>query len=319
MEFKRVIPVPFEKELMRQRYLILIITAVLPFAVFLLFKIKYVFRFLKSKPGLITIGVGFCFLVYAHIEPFFLTYTYKEIAVAKQFKPFTVVQISDVHFQWPYPYVTKKKLASIVEKVNAFEPDFIFLTGDYISRYRTESISKYNTENVAFYLGQLRAKRGVYAILGNNDKCAGEMLLGEFQKNNIRVLLNEGIVDDDISITGILSSKNLQICQQWLNKTEIKEAPLKILLSHQPDTALVTHKLFDLQFSGHTHGGQCIAPFGIGPILHPKMGHKFIVGVYQIGKMIIHVSTGIGISPLPKPLVRFNNLAEVAVIRVVPQ
>ncbi|KAI5552659.1 transmembrane protein with metallophosphoesterase domain family [Trichomonas vaginalis G3] len=319
MDFVRVTPMTVAQETARKRLVYTLILACVPIGAIMLIKIKSFIHFLKSKPGILAILVGIGALVYAHIEPFFLRYTYKEIAVPKQFKPFTVVQLTDIHFQWPYPYVTKKKLASIVEKVNEINPDFIFLTGDFISRYRTYNISKYNTETIAFYLGQLRAKRGIYAIQGNNDRCAGDMLLKAFKENGVRMLMNEGIIDDDISITGILSSKNIDICNTWLNQTKIPDAPLKILLSHQPDTALVTYPFFDLQFSGHTHGGQCIAPFGIGPILHPKMGHKFIVGVYKIGNMILHVSTGIGISPLPKPLVRFNNIAEVSVIRVVPE
>jgi predicted MPP superfamily phosphohydrolase len=105
--------------------------------------------------------------------------------------------------------------------------------------------------------------------------------------------------------------------KRHIASTELVDAPLKVCLVHEPDTAQETHKYFDLQFSGHTHGGQCIAPFGIGPILAPSMGRKFIIGAYKVGNMIIHISSGIGISPLWKPLVRFNNIAEVSVIRVV--
>ena len=114
-----------------------------------------------------------------------------------------------------------------------------------------------------------------------------------------------------------MSSKNIERCKEHLKTTKLEEAPLKICLAHEPDTALVTNELFDLQFSGHTHGGQCIAPFGIGPIISPTMGRKFIVGVYQIGNMILHVSNGVGCSPLPKPLVRFNNIPSVDVIHIV--
>ena len=317
MNFTYVRPISIEEEKARKKLVLTLIVAALPFVFLSFYYYKQMINFFKTKIGLFLLFIALCFLIYAHVEPYFLKYNFKEIVVEKQFKDFTAVQLSDIHFQWPYKIITTSKLEKIVKRVNEINPDFIFLTGDYISRYRTYKISKYNTETISYYLGQLKAKRGVYAILGNNDRCAGNMLIDEFKKNNITLLRNETVINDDIAITGLMSSKNIEKCKQHLNSTKLEEAPLKICLAHEPDTALATNQYFDLQFSGHTHGGQCIAPFGIGPIISPTMGRKFIVGVYKVGNMILHVSTGVGSSPLPKPLVRFNNFPSVDVIHVV--
>lgn len=284
-----------------------------------LFRIKDIFKFFCTKFGVFLLTVGFGFLAYAHIEPFFLKFSYKEIIVPKKFGSFTVAQISDVHFQWPYPYVTEKKMKQIVDKVNSLDVDYVFMTGDYISRYRTHSISSYNVQKVTKWLSMLKAKKGVYAILGNNDRCAGNMIIDEFQRMGIKLLRNETVFSEDISITGITSCKTIDVCHRIMNTLQKPNSSLNILLSHEPDTASITHEYFDLQFSGHTHGGQCVAPLGIGPVLLPSMGRKFPLGLYQVGNMLLYVTNGIGISPLIKPLVRFNNVAEVAVLHIISE
>jgi predicted MPP superfamily phosphohydrolase len=99
-----------------------------------------------------------------------------------------------------------------------------------------------------------------------------------------------------------------------------ENASLRILLAHEPDTAFQASEtgLFDLQISGHTHGGQVVVPFGIGPLILPTMGKKIPSGLHKIQDLLVYVSRGIGISPLPKPPVRFNCLPEVSVLRIVP-
>jgi predicted MPP superfamily phosphohydrolase len=89
-------------------------------------------------------------------------------------------------------------------------------------------------------------------------------------------------------------------------------------LAHEPDIGLVAAGSFDLQISGHTHGGQVVVPFGVGPLILPTLGQKFAVGLHLYKNLLIYVSKGIGISPLPKPLVRFNCRPEVSVLRIVP-
>jgi predicted MPP superfamily phosphohydrolase len=103
-----------------------------------------------------------------------------------------------------------------------------------------------------------------------------------------------------------------------IEELDVVQAPLRILLAHEPDVAVLAADKFDLQLSGHTHGGQVIVPFGIGPIIAPTMGNKFVVGLHRVKEMLVYITKGVGISPLPKPLVRFNARPEVSVLRIVP-
>lgn len=270
----------------------------------------------STRIGQILLCIFIVFIVYSHIEPFSLVFMFKEVNVkSKEIDDLIIAHISDVHFQYPYPYVSIKKLKYIAGRINEINPDYVFMTGDFISRYYTESISKYNTENVAKYLGEIKAKRGVYAVMGNNDFCAGKMLPDAFSKYGIRLLRNESIIDGDISITGIDACKNMIIADERISKINIDRSLFNILLLHEPDPAVITSEKFDFQFSGHTHGGQVVFPY-FGSVVGPSMGKEFSVGLFTVGEMLLHVSPGIGISPLPKPLVRFNNSPEVTILKL---
>ena len=84
-----------------------------------------------------------------------------------------------------------------------------------------------------------------------------------------------------------------------------------MLLCHEPDFADISAATgrFDLQISGHTHGGQIVLPF-IGPIHTPRYGHKYSLGMYQVGDMIQYTNRGVGMARLP---VRFNCRPEITV------
>ncbi|MEW5940331.1 MAG: metallophosphoesterase, partial [Chloroflexota bacterium] len=89
-----------------------------------------------------------------------------------------------------------------------------------------------------------------------------------------------------------------------------------ILLCHEPDfadTSAATGR-FDLQISGHSHGGQVIIPFH-GPIKTPKHGHKYPLSLYRVGEMFQYTNRGVG---MLFPYVRFNCRPEITVFTLEP-
>lgn len=95
-----------------------------------------------------------------------------------------------------------------------------------------------------------------------------------------------------------------------------------ILLAHMPDAADAASAsgLFDVQFSGHSHGGQCVLPFNAGtPILPPGSlkYHGCVEPNYRVGEMILTVSRGVGVTPLPYPLIRFLCPPEISIVTLV--
>ena len=81
---------------------------------------------------------------------------------------------------------------------------------------------------------------------------------------------------------------------------------------HEPDPiAKLSDKLpIDLQLSGHSHGGQVRLPF-LGPVVLPRLGEIYNLGLYQVGSAQVYTSRGIGMVGLP---LRFNCPPEVTAI-----
>ena len=318
--WRALTPMTREQESLRKK---VIGSLVLVFVVSLAFAAKnlsVVLGLIKTKVGILVMAVIFALGVYACIEPFLLEFTFNEIRVGSGYSPFTAVQISDVHLQWPYPYVTEKTMNKVVARINELQPDYVFVTGDLISRYRSESISKRNTEALYRSLSKLKPKLGSFAVLGNNDYCAKDMIIDILQRAGLRLLRNESVkLEGGVSLSGIDSCKSMDRVTKALSQFQVEDAPLKVVLAHEPDAAMITKDYFDLQISGHTHGGQVIIPFGGGPLILPTMGWRVPIGLHRVQKMLVYVTKGIGISPLPKPLVRFNARPEVSVLRIVPR
>jgi hypothetical protein len=85
-----------------------------------------------------------------------------------------------------------------------------------------------------------------------------------------------------------------------------------LLLAHEPDfadTSAATGR-FDLQLSGHSHGGQVVLPF-VGPPTLPEMGEKYPSGRYLVGGMVQYTNRGVG---MVRPHVRLNCRPEITLL-----
>ncbi|MGC8856032.1 MAG: metallophosphoesterase [Anaerolineae bacterium] len=92
---------------------------------------------------------------------------------------------------------------------------------------------------------------------------------------------------------------------------QLPEQGAAVLLCHEPDfaDAAAASARFDLQISGHSHGGQVVIPF-LGPLHTPKFAEKYPLGLYQVGKMWQYTNRGVGMARLP---IRFNCRPEVTI------
>jgi predicted MPP superfamily phosphohydrolase len=84
-----------------------------------------------------------------------------------------------------------------------------------------------------------------------------------------------------------------------------------VLLAHEPDFADRSAETgrFDLQLSGHSHGGQVVLPF-FGPPILPHLGRKYPTGLFQVKDMFQYTNRGVG---MIAPYVRFNCRPEITV------
>ncbi len=223
-------------------------------------------------------------------------------------KDFTLVQISDLHVR----SLHANTLERVVEQVNAQTPDAVVITGDFV----TEGDDLDDDRIILASLQKLRAKQGVYGILGNHDHWTNPLVVRHFLKENqIRDLSNQAIALTHHGATLTLAG----IDDPWVGQPDLpgllQRMPpghCAILLAHEPnfaDTAAQTGR-FALQLSGHSHGGQIR--------LHrfynlPPMSDRYPSGQYSVGQMIQYTNRGIGMGGVP---MRLRSRPEITVFHI---
>src|ERR1700682_1037772 len=121
-------------------------------------------------------------------EPFMLAIERQQVylrRLPKALDGLRVVHLSDLHYG---PLTDSRHLERAIKAANDLRPDLIALTGDYISQDRVYAAP------CAELVGRLRARFGVYAVLGNHDHWTDAALIADlFRAEGITVLLNEGM------------------------------------------------------------------------------------------------------------------------------
>ncbi len=219
---------------------------------------------------------------------------------------FSIVQISDLHIGG---LIDQEFVRHAVEKINALNPDIVCITGDLIDT------SLAFIEPAIRELDVIKAKHGIYYILGNHEYFHDPMEIIEFIKTtSLTLLMNENITLDALKLN-IAGVTDLIGYRMGLLKPNIHKAfeginpdYRTLLLAHQPKfiEELGSYRP-DLILSGHTHGGQ-IWPFG-----HlVKLQQPFVKGLHELPNgSSIYVNSGIGFWGPP---MRLGSQAEISYI-----
>ena len=286
-------------------------------------------RFLKLGCGTLLGGAAACALgpVYVtQVEPRWIEVTQVHVLLPGLPDPlddFTIAQLSDLHLG---PYVSAEDVRRSVEMANALGADLIVLTGDFVYRSAGYSVA------CAQELASLRARYGVYAVLGNHDIWTdAEQVAGHLAGAGIVVLRNErqtlevenaclwllGI--EDTGHTGGFFGDFRAIWQEAADALAallegIPAEDPRLLLVHNPDfTEMLPEGRIDLALCGHTHGGQVRLPFVGAPMVPSCFGQKYAGGLVPGPSTRVYVNRGIG---LIAPPVRFNCRPEVTLLRL---
>ncbi|MEE1129771.1 MAG: metallophosphoesterase [Methanobrevibacter sp.] len=225
------------------------------------------------------------------------------------FHNFRILNLTDIHLgQWINP----EYLDDLIDYVNTLNIDLITLTGDYFS-YVIDEYEK-SLENS---FKKLNAKYGKFGVLGNHDHWMGADKIRKIFKNANIVDLSNDVYniekgDEILSLCGVDS---YTVCADNLDRVleRLPEKTTSILLAHEPDFAKESSQTnkFDLQISGHSHGGQFIIPkFETTPFRGPN-STKYPVGLYKIGNMIQYTSKGLGTNSFR---IRINCKPEITII-----
>jgi predicted MPP superfamily phosphohydrolase len=225
---------------------------------------------------------------------------------------FSIAQISDIHVG---PTIRRNYVEGIVAAVNRLEADAIAITGDLVDGSVRELASHVEP------LAQLRAKYGTFFVTGNHEYYSGARAwTRELRRLGMRVLMNEHVVVDHnnakLIIAGVtdFSAHHFDPVNRSDPAAALADAPMdagaKILLAHQPRSAPEAAAAgFDLQLSGHTHGGQ-FWPWNF----FVRFQQPFTAGLDRLGSLWIYTSRGTGYWGPPK---RFGAPSEITRIRLV--
>jgi predicted MPP superfamily phosphohydrolase len=201
-------------------------------------------------------------------------------------------------------------VANVVAQTSALNADIVVLTGDMVDG----SVERLAPE-VASLAELARGGRGYY-VLGNHDCYSGpQAWTAHFRKLGFRVLLNEHAVLEHgrarIVIGGVLDPALPPGPRPELAAAHAPAADFRLLLAHRPNAAPSAARLgFDLQLSGHTHGGQ----FFPWTLVVRRVHAPHSLGLSREGRMWVYVSPGTGTWG---PLVRLGTRPEVTLIRLV--
>ena len=254
-------------------------------------------------------------LIWLGISLYGIFYGWKKITVENvnitspripsAFKGYKIVQLSDFHIG-TYD-LAPKTVEKIVEKVNSLQPDLIVFTGDLVNS-SSDEIDQF--KNV---LNRLKAKDGVYSVLGNHDYClyrkytapdsparqlakvvATEEDMGWHMLRNESVRIVRG--NDTIALLGVDNAGGRRFTDQSDLPKAVKGIPaeeFKVLLSHDPShwrREVLPDSDIDLMLAGHTHAMQFkIGNWSPSAWTYPEWG-----GLYHEGERQLYVSTGIG-------------------------
>jgi predicted MPP superfamily phosphohydrolase len=299
-------------------YLLLLGFIAVPKAVFMLCSITglgfcKLFRRKKNYGniiGLLVVPVLWFILIYGSFVGFqkmevnHQTYTSSDIP--KAFNGYKIVLFSDAHVG-SYTEKSQWILQRAVDSINAQKPDMIVFTGD-LQNIQPKDIILHQD-----ILSQLKAKDGVYSVLGNHDYAkyvnCNEAKKAENCRQTIQIerqmgwtlLLNEH--------RAIRRGKNQMIIAGMENDGDGKKFPQKgnikktlkgvsdkdftIMLEHDPSSwrrKIIPDGRAQLTLSGHTHNMQ-FALFGWSPI---SVTGKEVNGWYQEGAQSLFVTAGLG-------------------------
>jgi predicted MPP superfamily phosphohydrolase len=244
---------------------------------------------------------------------------------------FTLIQITDIHVG---PTIKHDYVQRIVDKVNSLKPDVVAVTGDLVDGSVAELHS-----HVAPLAG-LKSRHGTFFVTGNHEYYSGaHAWIVELRRIGLTVLLNEHVVlhhgamgapgapfqgdaqDDSQIMAALVLAGVTDYSAHHFDPKHLSDPVLalegspesvavRLLLAHQPRTAPAAAEAgFDLQVSGHTHGGQFYPWNLFVPLQQP-----YVSGLNRLQKMWVYTSRGTGYWGPPK---RFGAPSEITVLRLV--
>ena len=274
-------------------------------------------RFLQIAAATSVLAIGADAALFEPNHPVVTRIDIPLLRLPREFDGFTVAQLSDFHYD---PYFSVIPIRKAVFLANTLNPDLVVLTGDFVSAPVASKSAHANQASLQAYpcsdvLEKLRAKHGVWAVLGNHDAATNSDHVTEALKQaGIQVLSNSAAPIERSGRRFWLAGVEDVLIGRPDMRTALRGIPAGepvVLLVHEPDFAdRSAHHSIDLQLSGHSHGGQIRIPLLGAPYL-PPMGRKYPKGLRKVGNLTLYTNVGLGTLYIP---VRFACAPELTFI-----
>jgi predicted MPP superfamily phosphohydrolase len=211
-----------------------------------------------------------------------------------------IVHLSDIHLS---EFTGPERLAEAVTIINQLSPDWLFLTGDYVSDMATAATGLVEPLR--------RVDAPIYGIYGNHDYWSDpQVVTTMLEAAGVQILRNTAApLAEGLWLAGV--------DDLWGGRPDLERAlrsvpggATTLLLAHEPDffdRVLHRQAPVAVQFSGHSHGGQIRLPtlrpgpdglYTYAPVL-PRYGQRYPIGLRRVGNRQVYTNRGLGVWPLP--------------------
>ncbi len=229
-----------------------------------------------------------------------------------EFSGYRIAQISDFHIG---TWADRDRLEYAIQSLNEQHADLVVITGDFVTRDPAS-----HAQDLVHILRMIRAPDGVLAVFGNHDYWSDPIEIRKIlRQSGVTELRNEfRTIERGNACLHIAGVDDMMESLDDLPAvlSELPAEGAAILLAHEPDFGDISaaSKRFDLQLSGHTHGGQVHFP-RFGPLILPRLGRKYPCGMYQVDGMYLYTNRGLGTAEIE---FRYDCPAEISLFDVYP-
>lgn len=252
-------------------------------------------------------AIGTLLVIYGFwIEPHRLTLTRQQLTSAKLPESFklNVLHIGDLHVE----RITQreKELNRLIAELN---PDLILFSGDFLNLSYIEDPTA--IDHARQIIAGWKAQLGAYVVSGSEAVDLDHIfptviadLPVTWLRHDVIYLQKDGV---EFNVTGLSCSHRPFRDAPLLEELSRQKRPgFSILLYHSPDLAPNAAQMgYDLQLSGHTHGGQVCLPL-YGPLFTASLyGRQFRSGRYALKDMTLYITRGVGLEGKAAPRIRF--------------
>ncbi len=243
-----------------------------------------------------------------YIEPFQVD-VHTETFETNKLPPGTslrVLHMGDLHLE----RTTRREL-NVLAKISELKPDLILFSGDVLNLSFLEDATA-QSHSIEFF-NQISAPLGVFGVTGSPAVDKPDFFSRLTKETNLEWLDDKPTLIRkycNFRVWGLTCTHNPDLDSKRLAGSQIVDVfdieNFNLLLHHSPDLAPNASQMgFDLQLSGHTHGGQVRIPFFGALYAGSLYGKTFEAGRYSVNDMALYVTRGLGLEGAVAPRVRF--------------